>query len=373
MQRPVMHPNFFEEDAPAPVSRRRQLLSLLGGTLWRVCRLFFRLLTYDPLARISGFRVDEGTPFSRFIRGLLYRLAFVPVFIVAVACAIVWIATHQRPVQAQADPHSMGLYHEVVTLVSADKVPLQAWLVPVLDASTVLAEKDKAIRKKYPAVVLVHDASQRCQQTLPLIKPLHDAGFVVLAINLRGGQDNPQTGETFGLNEAGDVKSAVELLRRKPFVDPDKIALVGWGTGANASLLAARSDDRIAAVVAHAPLRDSDELLRSLVMPRNSWLTWLTPLCKWTFELAYGVDIEDIDLANFKTLLASGRVLLLESSSVRADPSDPQAIERTTRFLATLLTDYGHLAAASNLPKAQTNFFRINQRLRQQRGALSGR
>ena len=50
---------------------------------------------------------------------------------------------------------------------------------------------------------------------LPLFKPLHQHGFVVLAVAMRGAGDNA-AGQTLGLNEALDVKAAVEYSAGVP-------------------------------------------------------------------------------------------------------------------------------------------------------------
>jgi pimeloyl-ACP methyl ester carboxylesterase len=347
MQRPVMNPNFFEEttssDAPA---RRRRFIRLLGTTLWRILKLATRLLMYDPLHSIRGFRVEEGTPTSRFFRALMYRLAFVPILVALSACAIVWVATHPRAVTAEVDPATLGIYYDTVNFVGHDKTRLEAWLVPVLDARLVLQEQDKILRKKHPAIVLVHDFGQRREQMLPLIRPLHDAGYVVLALNLRGGGLRATRGETFGLAEAGDVRAAVELLRRRQFVDPNRVAVVGCGTGGNAALLAACSDPQISAIVVDRPVRDSFELVQNRLMPQSALLRWLSPLCKWTFEISYGVDAEEIATAAARKQVAARSLLLMEAPDGSADISDTRLIERVTKFLAASLGGTDAVAGA---------------------------
>ncbi len=350
MQRPVMNPNLFDDEAASasPLSKRRRLLKLVRSAVWRACRLTIGFLLYDPFQRLAGFRVEEGTPTSRFIRGLMYRLAFVPILIAMAACGIVWVATHPRSVTIETDPAAQGIYYEPVTFLSSDQTRLEGWLVPVLDAKRVLEQQEKALRKKHPAVVLVHDFGQRREQMIPLIKPLHDAGYVVLAINLRGGGPAPTRGETFGLRESNDVRCAVEMLRRRPFVDPIHVGLVGCGTGANAVLLAAKNDAQISAVVAERPMQNTRELVQSRIMPQNALLRWLAPLCKWTFEISYGVDVEDLEASSFRQVLASRPILLVDSpSAVRSDPSDARVIEQVKSYLIQTMPETDAVAGVS--------------------------
>src|SRR4051812_17801532 len=96
MQRPVMNPTFYDDSQPSSHGRRK-IVKLLVAALRRVLRFAFALATYDPFTKIAGFRIEEGTAVTRAVRGLLYRLAFVPIFIAATACAIVYAATHPKP------------------------------------------------------------------------------------------------------------------------------------------------------------------------------------------------------------------------------------------------------------------------------------
>ena len=87
---------------------------------------------------------------------------------------------------------------------------------------------------------------------LPLVTPLHQAGYIVFVLGLRGSNLGSTYGSTFGLSESNDVKAAVDLLRKTPFVDTKRIAVLGLGTGATASLLAVQKDPGIAAMVTAA-------------------------------------------------------------------------------------------------------------------------
>src|SRR4051794_39542176 len=224
MQRPVMDVTYLE-DAPAHKQPVRQFLRFIARVLWGIVRATFRALFYDPLShwRSGRFRNEEGNAFTRFARAVAYRLAFVPIIAALFACALVYSATHPLPrrliagsvVQAapDADPSGSGCYFDAITFMSEDNVRLESWLVPAIDAQAVLDGKEKVLREKHPAAILVHDFGRMRQQMLPLVKPLHDAGFVVLVLGLRGDDAAQQVGQAFGLRESADVKAAVELLR----------------------------------------------------------------------------------------------------------------------------------------------------------------
>ena len=161
MQRPVMNPMFMEEkDAGAAAARTRkprwhQVARgwLLRGLkfAWRV--LFTRLYKGDQ----ARLRIEDGTPAQRFIRALLYRLAFVPVVLVSFVTALVFAVTHPPRTLGEGDPLVQGVYYDPVNFLSEDGTRLEGWLVPVYDAKRVLEEKERALHRKHPAIVLVHD------------------------------------------------------------------------------------------------------------------------------------------------------------------------------------------------------------------------
>lgn len=268
--------------------------------------------------RRPQFRVEVGGAWGRFARGFLYRLVLLPIALVSLVVSMVVTGTHPPRVAIAADPNTYDVYFDPVSLASDDGTPLEGWLIPQLNAQRVIDQGEAALRNRHAAVVLVHDFGSSRAQMLPLVKPLHDGGFIVLAINLRGCGGSGSGAATFGIREAQDVQAAVEMLRRRPFVDPGKIAIVGVGTGATAAILAAWRDPQVAAVVADHPLRSVDQAIEDYLCPRSRWLAWSQPLHRWTFEIAYRVDTTQIQRA-VADGLGGPRPLLVfdESSAVR--------------------------------------------------------
>src|SRR5258706_1612512 len=333
MKRPVMNPSYLDDEQPRRPrgpSRWRRVLSLLG-------RLVKVLFTNVFRRKDAAIRDDVGTPFSRFIKGLLYRLMLVPTILAVLVGVLVVTATHPKSARAVVDRVSRGVYYDPVELLSLDNTKLEGWLVPVLDARRLIIEREHVRNRGYAAVVLVHDFGASRHQMLPLISPLHDAGYVVLAINLRGCGPSASTGSTFGLNEAQDVRAAVELLRRRSYVDPDAIAVLGIGTGATAALIAAEQDPRIKALVLDHPLRQFQDVLNQRIGPRHPWLTLVRPVCKWTFQIAYKVDGDDIDLSRFSELMKQKPVLMFDEAGETMSCVKPVRIEQIVWFLKELL------------------------------------
>jgi pimeloyl-ACP methyl ester carboxylesterase len=302
-----MNPSFLDDDH-LPVARRpsrwRRVFALLGKLV--------KLLFTDVRHRHPSLRDETGTRFSRFLRALLYRLMLVPTVLAVLVGILVVTATHPRSAPAVIDPVSRGVYYDPIEFLSLDNTKLEGWLVPVLDARRLVIEKEDLLHRKYAAIVLVHDFGASRQQVLPLVSPLHDAGYVVLALNLRGHGPSSSTGSTFGLNEAQDVRAAVDLLRRRPYVDPDAVGVLGIGTGATAALRAAEQDPRLNVLVLDHPVRQFQDILDQRIGPRQPWLSWVRPICKMTFELCYHVDADSVDLSTFSDLVKQKQVLMFD-------------------------------------------------------------
>jgi len=334
MQRPVMNPMDLGDAEPSP--RRGIPWRVVGHGLWIALRWLWRVLLTDPrdLGR-RGVPVEEGALLARFLRGLLYRLAFIPVLVMLAVGALVYCGTHPRIAAADVDPFVQGVYYDPVNFISEDGLPLEAWLVPVVDARRILLDGESALHRKWPAVVLVHGHYATRSQLLPLVKPLHEEGWIVLVLAVRGaGTASPQ-GRTFGLNESEDVRAALDMLRRRPFVDGSRLAVIGVDTGANAALLAAERDPAPVAIVLDAPVSSADDAIERFIMPPQPYLKWISPLCKWAFDLAYEKDINEIDMTRHVRTLA-GRASLVNGGADGSNLS-PAAAGASSRFCARRL------------------------------------
>jgi hypothetical protein len=299
------------------------------------------LLFSDPFAGLRRRRVhvDEGPIALRLFRGLVYRLAFVPVVCILFIAALVYAGTHPViPSDATAvDPSAQGLYFERVVLTSDDGTHIDGWLVPVTDAGRILSQGDDDLGRRRPAVILAHGYGQTRQEMLPLIKPLHDHGWIVLALGLRGSGSAMPAGQTFGINESLDIKAGIEMLRRRPLVDGNRLAIIGRGTGANAALMAADRDRHLAAIVLEDAETTGESAIARYVGPHIDGLEWMVHFCKWAFDIGYGVDADDVTVAHYAPLQA---VLSCHVSSSNAGrpPTAPAHIGEIMTFLSARLS-----------------------------------
>lgn len=338
MQRPVMNPMFMEEKETGTAAsrpRKPRWHQIARSWLIRGLKVVGRLL-FTSLFKGSGarLRIEDGTPTQRFVRAVLYRLAFVPVILVIFVTALVFAVTHPPRTLGEADPLVQGVYYDPVNFLSEDGTRLEGWLVPVYDAKRVLEEKEKALHRKHPAIVLVHDYTGSRQQMLPIVPRLHEAGMVVLVVGLRGTGPSGGAAQTFGLKEAQDVRAAVEMLRRRSYVDPKRVSVMGTGSGANAAILAADQDSSIAALILDRPIASFEEAMKTRLGDDHVWLSVLMPLFKWTFEAMYHVDADALTVGSYANV-TSVRPTLRFAGTGTVAPFRAQNVEGVMQFLRT--------------------------------------
>ena len=158
---------------------------------------------------------------------------------------VAWVVLHPVRVPPVPTPRVLGLSYHRVRLQSAG-AELAAWHIP--------REGSRA------GIVLCHGHNNCRNQFLPLLRPLHQAGFHLFLFDFRSMGISGGRLCTYGYEERRDVLTAVEWLRREAGLE--RIGLFGFSMGAATVLLAAAEDPEIQAVVtdcAFARLEDMVE------------------------------------------------------------------------------------------------------------------
>ena len=356
MQRPVMQPTFSADDLTPKKKKAPKWKAFFKNTVLAFFKWCVKSLLSSPVKLTRRADAAEKPPLAgRLLKGLAYRALFLPVLVALSAATLVFTGTHPNTAFSATDPATYGLYHEPVVVQSADGTHLEGWVAPVVSARSILEHGNKILRTKHPAVVLVHDFGRPPQTMLPLFEPFHKDGIVVIAVGLRGTNSSAMqtAGQTFGLKEAMDVQAVVSELRTRPFVDPSRIAVVGVGSGANAAVIAASRDPGIKATVLVDPYRDPEATLRQHIGPSHLALRWMQPLCKWTFELGYRVDAEEMEIDRFPDVTKARPSLLLESQGDAEFLTKPETLKQMRLFLRKHLRANG----ASNASGYQTRSY----------------
>jgi len=181
------------------------------------------------------------------VAGLVHRSHPLRAVLIAVATVVacgvaVWTlapavaATNvPRPALGDRTPADLGLPFEHVRFDARDGVPLSGWYIPSRTGA---------------AVVLLHGAGSTRSNVLDHAAVLARDGFGVLLYDARGHGRSAGRAMDFGWHGDDDIAGAVGLLRRRPDVDPGRIAAVGMSMGGESAIGAAASIPGIRAVVA---------------------------------------------------------------------------------------------------------------------------
>ena len=306
-----MNPIFM--DGLKPIAKKKSLFKRILG----IPRFFVGLLVADLFFwRANRLKNEEGNVFSRLISSLVYRLIFVPVLLLLGVLGLVYVGSHPPRATSDADPQNFGMHFETVEYKSADGTTIEAWVIPCVSPKRVIQQREDILRQKYPTIVLAHDYGQTAADMLPIVKPLHEAGYIVCIPHLRGNSKFAGAC-TFGLREADDLIAAVDMLRKRDAVDSRRLGVLGVGMGANAAMLAARKTT-FSALIIDRPIKDPEALIVEHLSPPQPWLRNLRPLCKLAFELLYHVDTSELNPVETAKALANRPTLRFEPGSTYA-------------------------------------------------------
>ncbi|MCX5676349.1 MAG: alpha/beta hydrolase [Planctomycetota bacterium] len=234
-------------------------LAALHILLWSGDQVFTALLS-----RAFGIAGNPPALGRRVAAKTVLRLA--ALVLVGGPFAASALVTHWPKFQDALDPKELcDLEYQQMGFYTRDQVRLEGWFIPAT-ANT----SDTTV-----IVVPGRGVSKSC--FLPHAMMLADWWFNVLLLDLRGEGDSDGHTRGFGVIEAQDVVGALDCLRQARPQQSRHVFVLGISQGAAAALAAARTDDRIEAVVADSVFPSPAAELRGL----TAWLPW--PL-DWHFE-----------------------------------------------------------------------------------------
>ena len=187
----------------------------------------------------------------------------------------------------QDTPQAHGMSYEDVTFPAReDGLKIAAWYIPADESQP--ADKSAAI-------VMVHgwNASRTNgfnEHFLDLAQALHQAGFSVLMIDLRGHGQSADSRFTFGRYERWDVLAAVDYLLSRGH-QPGRIGLLGTSMGAASVIGAAAEDQAVGAVATDSLFAEIYPVIKALWVKQSGLpMIFLYPTI-WMFRVENGYDL----------------------------------------------------------------------------------
>ncbi len=275
------------------------------ATVLRAIKNFVFFPLISPLGYTKRFTIHGDMVvvkrrwFMRVVDGLITRLLLTPVLLAIFLFAVVYATTHPTVVEASSSPGAFGCYFKRVNIGSLDDQRLAALYVPPLTVDEMAQDPERAMLQKWPGVVVCHGLGASHDQYLSLTQTLHNAGFAVLMLDMRGQGSSASAAVTYGLRERLDVLAGVKYLRELQSIDRTKVCVVGHDIGAIAALQAAGLDSSLTAVVADGLWPKFDDRARGIFTrafgPGSPRMDWMGPMYTAAFEIALRDRVSQID------------------------------------------------------------------------------
>ena len=218
----------------------------------------------------------------RAVRLGAFTLSVLAAAYAAVSIYAAFQFTHAARTPVARSPREVAERVEDVTLRASDGLVLRGWYFPAAGER---------------AAVLVHgkDSNRLDSDGLTFIaRTLHDAGYAVLAFDLRGHGASEGDRFSLGHHERKDIAAAIEHLvaRGHPVA---RIALIGESMGASAALQALRLRPDVGAIVADSAYADGPSIVEEAGPGATGLPGAFTPGIVWAARTLLGLDADAVD------------------------------------------------------------------------------
>jgi pimeloyl-ACP methyl ester carboxylesterase len=135
-----------------------------------------------------------------------------------------------------------------------------------------------------PTIVLCHGYQSSRGDLLTLVSALQDHQFNVFVFDFGAHGANPGT-TTFGYKEAGELRTAIDVLAKRGDVDPARFGVWGYNLGAYAALSEAEGDPRVRALVLDS-VYDQPSLMVKIQVENTGLgvFPFMTRSAEWSFN-----------------------------------------------------------------------------------------
>ena len=197
------------------------------------------------------------------------------------------------------DPSQLDLSFEDISIQVDDGHTLSGWYIPA-EAS------DKA-------VIFIHGHGADRHEGMRWFKAVHQAGFNILAFDLRNQGKSAKSFSTMGYFEKLDVIGALDYLQQQKQIE--SIGIFGTSMGAATSIMAMVDDPRIAAGVFEAGWANLDDLYSEIIEQHMGLPSYpLLPLTTWMLEQRTGMEMAKLNPEDMLADIAPRPVFIIHCS-----------------------------------------------------------
>ena len=188
------------------------------------------------------------------VAGMLMALA---VLYAGASWVIMGQALSADAVAIERHPDELGASYQDVAFSPRgwDDITLRGWWMPAPEP--------------IGTIIWQHGLDSTKDSRLEVIVGLREAGFSVLAVDMRGHGESDLAPMGAGIHEQDDILGAIDWLVREQGVEPGTIGLMGVSYGASILLLTAPRAPEVRAVLADSAFAELTDLIVSEVADRT--------------------------------------------------------------------------------------------------------
>jgi len=198
------------------------------------------------------------------------------------------------------EPSDQDINFEVVSFTSIDGLSLPGWYMAATDSNK--------------AILLVHGRGANRTEGMRYAKPLINAGYNVLAFDMRHPRQDPEIISSMGFHEKKDVTAALNFLEKEKGIK--EIGLMGFSMGAATGIIVMANDPRVKVGVfsgGYAHVMDvlAEQVKNMYDIPRYP----LMPIVEKIFEWRGNLDTNQINPESYISQISPRPVYIMHGSS----------------------------------------------------------
>ena len=200
------------------------------------------------------------------------------------------------------EPSEQGIAFEEISFESSDGLTIPGWYMPAADNNT------------KQSILLVHGRTANRTEGMRYAKAIIDAGYNVLAIDMRHPRQQPDIISTMSYHEKKDVVAALDFLENEK--GAESIGVMGFSMGAATSMIVMAKDPRIQAGIFSGGYANSMDVLAEQAqiiygLPRYPLMPMVAKFFAWRGDL----DIDEINPEKYIAQISPRPVYIMHGTA----------------------------------------------------------
>ncbi|MBU0580605.1 MAG: alpha/beta fold hydrolase [Candidatus Margulisbacteria bacterium] len=269
------------------------------------------------------FSIKSKRPFRQkilLILALILPLIFTTTLLTTVhLIRVIWINLLFHPIlilrrKTRKNPENYGMIYEKVVFNTKDGLHLVGWLIP-------------APKKSNKTIILCHGILNAKDFFLPEAKLLHEAGFNVIAYDLRAHGESEGNFVTFGCQEKYDLEAILDYLKKNQSSWLKNVGILAHSLGAATAILAASIRKEIKSLIVINCFANIEDDITYWVTKLGHLPYWpFVPIALKSFRKELKVNLKEISPISFITKLKIPVFFMVSEKDEVTNPNDSKML-----------------------------------------------